>query len=160
VAALRWFKYSFHLHVLLGLAIIGLTLGANIDLLVTSWLGTSTTKVFQKTHNIIGFVVLCYLGVILISGIFARVVQYSPKVSARVCWWTKKMHMFSGYFILLVSKFNYLDMKFTKSTFQSSMLLLAADVAFFIVYLLIKFMTWTLSEEIVDPQIILKNDGV
>ena len=113
VASLRWHKYSFYAHVFLALIVIGLTLGATINVLVDYGLNYETDEsTLQKTHNTAGLIVTIWLGLQIITGILARVIQYSPKVGTNFCIWTKRLHMISSYLIMILAKFNYLNIQF------------------------------------------------
>ena len=65
-------------------------------------------------HNYAGLVVVIWLGVEIVTGIFARIIQYSTKVSTNVCIWTKRFHHISSYLLMIAAKFNYLNIKFSE----------------------------------------------
>lgn len=86
----------------------------------------------------------------------ARIVQYSPKISTKSCIWTKRVHYISSYMIMLVAKFNYLNLRFLDGFDGTFVVLLAIDLFFFAIYLWVKFFYWTASEETIDKQLLGK----
>lgn len=109
---MRWHKYSFYAHVFLALIVIGLTLGASLPVLISEGVDYEADDDLQKMHNIAGLIVVIWLALEIVSGILARVIQYSSKVSPSVCKWTKRLHYISSYLIMILAKFNYLNIKF------------------------------------------------
>jgi len=58
---------------------------------------------------------------------------------------------------MICAKFDYLNIKFIKNKFDGSFIvLLVIDMIFLVFYLMIKLGYWTLSEEIIDNQLINK----
>jgi hypothetical protein len=84
VIALRWSKYSFYLHLLLALVIVGLTLAGTISF-IQSWLPNASLikatdkprRKLQKIHNWVGFILVCSLGLQIITGIISRFIKRS-----------------------------------------------------------------------------------
>lgn len=112
-------------------------------------------------HSVAGFIVVVWLGLQILSGILARVIQYSSKVGTNACIWIKRFHYISSYLLMITAKFEYLNIKFVEGEFEGSfVILLIIDILFLIVYLLIKFKYWTLSEEIIDNQLVDKERPV
>lgn len=112
-------------------------------------------------HSVAGFIVVIWLGLQIFSGILARVIQYSPKVGTKACIWIKRFHYISSYLLMITAKFEYLNIKFVEGEFEGSfVILLIIDILFLIIYLLIKFKYWTLSEEIIDNQLVDKERPV
>lgn len=64
-------------------------------------------------HNFSGLIVVIWLGVQMVTGIFARMIQYKANVGPNVCIWTKRFHHISSYLIMILAKFNYLNIKFS-----------------------------------------------
>ena len=153
-AAIKWCKYTFYIHVFLALIVIGLTLLSTIHILVDDWLSPNENFKIQKIHNIAGLAVTIWLALQMISGILARMIQYSPKVNTNVCVWIKRFHHISSYLIMLISKFNYLNVKFMKGKYVEFIEYFLIELLFLAVYLWIKSSYWTLSEEIIDGQLI------
>lgn len=116
-ASIRWCKYSFYCHVILALGVITLTLFSTIHILVDDWLQPNRNFKIQYVHNIAGLGVTIWLALQVFLGLLSRVIQYSPNVKTNTCVWVKRMHQISGYFIMLVSKFNYLNIKFMKGKY-------------------------------------------
>jgi hypothetical protein len=105
VGALKWYKPSFYIHAIMGAAIIGLTLAGTLHVLFEVGIYYNPTKRFQLIHNICGLVVVIWLALQAITGVLSRIIQYSPIVSPSVCKWTKFVHQFSSYLIMLLAKF-------------------------------------------------------
>lgn len=112
IAAMRWHKFSFYAHVFLALIVIGLTLGAAIPVIIDQGLYAGEGETLQNMHDYAGLVVVCWLGIQMITGILARVVQYSTNVSPNVCYWIKRTHYISSYLLMICAKFNYLNIQF------------------------------------------------
>jgi len=127
--------------------VIGLTLGATIPVLMNSFLFKSTDKIIMKAHKVAGFMVVIWLGIQIVTGIVSRVIQYSDTVKPNVVKAVKILHNASGYLLMLLAKFNYLNTRFDKNgnAETSFILLLIADIALIIIYVWIKFAYWTLS---------------
>lgn len=102
---------------ILGLAVIVLTLLSTVHILIDDWVSPNQDFKIQKVHNIAGLAVTIWLGIQVVTGILARVIQYSPKVKTKTCVWIKRVHHISSYLIMLVSKFNYLNIKFMKGKY-------------------------------------------
>jgi len=56
-------------------------------------------------HNVVGFIVVIWLGVQMITGILSRIIQYSSNVSPNVVKAVKITHNVSGYILMVLSKF-------------------------------------------------------
>jgi hypothetical protein len=105
VGVVKWYKYSFYIHTVLGLLIIGLTLAGTLHVLFEVGISYGSTKKYQILHNTLGLVVVVWLGVQLITGIISRIIQYSPIFSPTTIKWTKKIHQISSYLIMILAKF-------------------------------------------------------
>jgi hypothetical protein len=146
VAAVKWFKYSFIIHLILSLIIIVLTLLGTLHVILDAGIYVDTNnKPHQFAHNLTGFIVTIWLGVEVITGILSRVIQYFYKVNTNVCVWTKRVHLFSSYFIIFIAKCSYLAMYFYKGKYFLFVLLLIIDIKCIALYLWLKFKFWTLS---------------
>ncbi len=77
-SALRWFRYSYYIHVFLGLVVIGLTLAASIPQLQFNFLvDPNQPSLLVNVHRVVGFIVCVCLGLQIICGVFARFAQFS-----------------------------------------------------------------------------------
>ena len=112
IASMRWHKFSFYAHVFFALVVIGLTLGATVHVLVDVGVEYESDEDIQKMHNYAGLIVTIWLGIEIVTGILARVIQYSTKISPNICIWTKRIHHISSYLLMIAAKFNYLNIKF------------------------------------------------
>ncbi len=153
-ASIKWCKYTFYCHLVLSLGVIVLTLLSTVHILVDDWLSPNEDFKIQKIHNIAGLAVTIWLAFQVISGILARVIQFSPRVKTNTCVLIKRIHHISSYLIMLVSKFNYLNIKFMKGKYLEFTEYFIIELLFLAVYLWIKSSYWTLSEEIVDGQLV------
>ena len=100
------------MHALMGLLIIGLTLGASIPALQNNtFLFTEKTPYIIKAHKVAGFMVTVWIGFQLIVGILSRVIQYSSKIHPNAVKAFKLVHQISGYLLMILAKFNYLIIK-------------------------------------------------
>lgn len=153
-ASIKWNQYTFYCHVLLSLGVIVLTLLSTIHILVDDWLSPNENFKIQKVHNIAGLAVTIWLAFQIISGVLARVVQFSPYMKTNRCILIKRIHHVSSYLIMLVSKFDYLNIKFMKGKYLQFVEYFIIELLFLALYLWIKSSYWTLSEEIVDAQLI------
>jgi len=156
IAALRWHKFSFYAHVFLALVVIGLTLGSTIPVLVNAGVYYQTDdQTLMYIHNYTGLIVTFWLFIEIVTGILARVVQYSTKINPNVSIRIKKIHHVCSYIVMVATKFNYLNQNINGNQVLGLFyVLLAFDIVFFIIYLLIKFGYWTLSSEIIDNQLV------
>jgi hypothetical protein len=98
--------------------------------------------------------VVIWLGVQALTGILARIIQYSGSLNTNVCFWFKRFHYISGYGIMAAAKFDYLNINFRKGFDGGFIVLLLIDLACLALYLWLKFDYWTLSEETVDNQLV------
>lgn len=109
-SALRWFRFSYYIHVFLALVVVGLTLAAAIPQLQFNFLvDPNQPFLLVNVHRVVGFVVCIWLGLQMIGGVFSRVVQFSEIVPPHFNIYVKRSHYVSGYIIMLLSKFNYLN---------------------------------------------------
>jgi len=115
--AVKWHKYSFYLHAVLGLIIIGLTLAGTLHVLFEVGISYGPTKPFQTIHNIGGLIVVIWLSVQLITGVVSRIIQYSGKTSPNFCKWTKRIHQYSSYMVMILAKFEYMIISYRKSKY-------------------------------------------
>jgi hypothetical protein len=116
-ASIKWCKYTFYWHLLLATGVIFLTLLSTIHILMDDWLSPNEDFKIQKVHNIAGLAVTIWLGVQIVTGIAARVVQTLPSIKTNTCVLIKRIHYVSSYLLMLVSKFNYLNIKFMKGKY-------------------------------------------
>ena len=147
VALLRWWKFSFYIHMFFGMLIIGLSLGSCIQLLELTWLGYNQgNPEIQIAHQVIGFVVCIQLAVQVVTGFAARFIQFSDTVSTTFNIWTKRLHYFFGYAVLLLAKANYLDGQWLNGPYQGDFsVLIVVDVFCIWLFFLLKYKYWTLS---------------
>ena len=110
---MRCNKFSFYAHVILALIVIGLTLAATLPVLINAGLEYEADSSLQKMHNYAGLIVVIWLGVQIVTGVLARVIQYSAQVSTNICILTKRIHQISSYLLMIAAKFNYLNIKFS-----------------------------------------------
>ena len=118
VISFQCFKYSFYLHVLLGIGVITITLFSTIHILLDAWIYPGDNILIQRIHNIAGLVVVIWLGVQVISGIVARTTLYSKSLSQSSCILIRKIHIYLGYMIMLIAKFDYLNVRFFKGKYD------------------------------------------
>lgn len=98
---------------------------------------------------------MIWIGLQIITGILARVIQYSPKIMSNLCILTKRVHYISSYLIIILAKFNYLNAQYYDHKIDRTFfILITLDIILLIIYLFIKFNYWTLSEEIIDNQLV------
>jgi hypothetical protein len=116
-AAIKWCKYTFYWHLIMALGVITLTLFSTIHILVDDWLSPNENFKIQKVHNIAGLAITIWLSVQVVTGVAARVAQSMPRLRTNTCIWVKRVHHISGYLLMLVSKFNYLNIKFMKGKY-------------------------------------------
>jgi hypothetical protein len=97
-------------------------------------------------HNIVGLVLVCWIGLQLITGILTRLSKRSSRLNPNLCILIRRIHMISSYLIMFMSKYNYLGIKFVKGTFKPKFLIyLSIDLAFLAIYILLKYKYLTLS---------------
>lgn len=112
-SALRWFRYSYYIHVLLALTTIGLTLAAAIPQLQFNFLvDPYAPSLLVNIHRVVGFVVCIWLGLQMVCGVFAKFAQFSEKTSPTINIFIKRFHYVSGYLIMILAKFDYLNSNF------------------------------------------------
>lgn len=153
-AAMRWYKYSFYLHVLLGIAVITLTLLSTIHILVDDWVTPNNFIEIQKIHNITGLGIVIGLVIQILSGLLSRFVQYSPRLKMSTCFYIKKFHQYYGYLMMFASKFDYLNIKYFRGKYDEFTYYIIIEILCLIIYIWVKNSFWTLSEDIVDGQLI------
>ena len=112
VAAFRWSKYSYWIHLLLGIVIIILTLIATIDYikLFVPYISESVPEQqeFMYYHRLVGFILVCGMGLQIITGFLSRFIKQSAIINPHLCIWIRRVHMFSSIGITLLGKCNYL----------------------------------------------------
>ena len=116
-ASIKWCKYTFYYHLILALGVITLTLFSTVHVLVDDWLSPNENFKIQKVHNIAGLAVTIWLGVQIVTGVMARVIQTRSDIRTNTCVIVKRIHYISSYLLMLVSKFNYLNIKFMKGKY-------------------------------------------
>jgi hypothetical protein len=146
VAALRWSKYSFYIHLLIALMVIVFTLLGSLHILLDAGLTPNSDNPWQYVHNLIGFIIVCWIGLQAITGTLSWISKRSTLFSTKMCSIIRRTHMISSYLIMLMSKYNFLAIKFVKGVFKPKFILyLSIDLVFLTIYLLIKYKYPTLS---------------
>jgi hypothetical protein len=143
----------------MALGVITLTLFSTIHILVDDWLSPNENFKIQKVHNIAGLAITIWLSVQVVTGVAARVAQSMPQLRTNTCIWVKRVHQISGYLLMLVSKFNYLNIKFMKGKYLEFAEYFVLEIIFLAIYLWIKSSYWTLSEDILDGQLTTTSDA-
>ncbi len=87
VAALRWWKYSFYLHLFFSLAVITISLMATIPIFkiwipsiphyINAYPTLSSHDKIQFIHDFIGFIAILLVGIQIITGIITRYIKRS-----------------------------------------------------------------------------------
>lgn len=140
IAALRWSSYSFYIHLFIALTVILFTLLGTVHILVDAWITPNDSNELQKIHNIVGVILVFWIGLQIITGTLTRLAKRSDKISPKLCIWIRKIHMISSYTIMLMSKYNYIGIKFVKGKFKPKFILyLSIDLVFLGIYLMIKY---------------------
>lgn len=122
------------------------------------WLSPNENFKIQKVHNIAGLAITIWLSLQIVTGILARIVQSRPGVRTNTCVLVKRVHLISSYLLMLVSKFNYLNIKFMKGKYLEFVEYFLIEIIFLAIYLWIKSSYWTLSEEIIDGQLTIDGE--
>ena len=151
---MKWYKYSFYLHAILGMTIIGLTLAGTLHVLFELGISYGPTKRFQTIHNIGGLIVVIWLALQLITGIVSRTIQYSGKTSPNFCKWTKRIHQYSSYLVMVLAKFEYLIINYRRKKWLEISGYIVFDIISIGLYLWLKYGYWKMEENIKDSQII------
>ena len=147
IGSIRWFKYSFIVHLILGLTVLGLTLLGTVHVILEGGIDVpeGTGPRFQKIHNIIGLVVTIWVGIQALTGLAARIIQYYEIVSPFFCYWTKRVHWISSYGIMLFAKFNYMIINYRRHKYGRITFYILVDLLFLMAYFLLKFKYWNFS---------------
>jgi hypothetical protein len=149
VGAFKWHKYSYYIHAIIGLVIVGLTLAGTLHVLFDVGIGYNPTKRFQILHNTVGLIVVIWLSFQLITGVFSRILFYSDKVHANLLIWSKRSHYISGFLIMALAKFEYSIIFYRRKKYGDILAFLLFDCICVAIYCWVKFKYPTLSETII-----------
>jgi hypothetical protein len=153
VGALKWQKWSFYIHAVIGLTMIGLTLSATLHVLFEVGIGYNPTRRFQILHNTVGLVVVIWLGIQLILGMLSRILVYSVHVDPRMVQWIKRAHKVSSYVITGMAKFEYTIIYYRRGKYEEILSFMLFDCICLAIYCWVKFKYPTLSQTIIESQL-------